>query len=175
MEILDQLEKGDIGVEEAVKRLGGEAEAERSGDGRRPAGWMEWWWLVPFSLGLAFTALGGWLASLGGGWWVGAVPALLIGIPVMTLAAASRDSPWVYLRYLDRRRGRGARVFLGLPVPVGLAAGVLRVVGPWIRGLEATAVDEFLQALDGSLSRDRPLVVEVSESDEGERVVVSFG
>jgi hypothetical protein len=29
-------------------------------------------------------------------------------------------------------------------------------------------------ALDGSLSRDRPLVVEVSESEEGERVVVSF-
>jgi hypothetical protein len=174
MEILDQLEKGDIGVDEAVRRLGGDGEAAARGAGRS-AGWMEWWWLLPFGVGLGLTALGGWLASVGGAWWLVAVPALLVGIPLMTLAAASRGSPWVYLRYLDRRRGRGTRLFLGLPIPVGLAAGILRIAGPWIRGLDATAVDEFLQALDGSLSRDRPLVVEVSESDEGERLVVSFG
>ena len=175
MEILNQLEKGDIGVDEAVRRLGGQTEVMGSQEGARGGGWLEWWWLAPFFFGLGLTALGGWMATLGGAWWWGAAPALVIGIPLMTLAAASRGSPMVYIRYVDRRRDHGQKFFLGLPIPLRLASAVLRVVGPWIPSLDATAGDEFLMALDGSLSRDRPLVVEVSEGEEGERVVVSFG
>jgi hypothetical protein len=171
MEILNQLERGVIGVDEAVKRLGGMPEGAQEGVG----GWLDWWWLIPLFIGLGLTALGGWMASVGGAWWWGAVPLLLIGIPLMTLAAASRASPMVYIRVADHRHGRGHQFSFGLPVPLRLAVGALRIAGPWIPRLDATAVDEFLVALDGSLSRDRPLVIDVNESDEGERVVVSFG
>ncbi len=90
-------------------------------------------------------------------------------------AAAGRGSPLVYIRYVDHRPYRRHRILIGLPIPLRLAAGVVRVAGPWIPGLNATVVDEFLMALDGSLTRDQPLVVEVSRSEEGERVDVSFG
>jgi hypothetical protein len=174
MEILKQLESGNIGVEEAVKRLGSAGDGGRGAEEGDARGWMSWWWLAPFFIGVGLTALGGWLGALGGWWWLGAAPALLVGIPLMTLAAISRDSPWVEIRFHTTRRSGSHRFFISLPIPVRLAAGAVRLVGPWIRSLDATVIDEFLMALDGSLSRDRPLVVEVSESEEGERVVVSF-
>src|SRR3990172_6782310 len=104
MEILNQLEKGDIGVDEAVRRLGGQTEAMGSPEGARARRLLHWWWLAPFFFGRGRTALGGWMATLGGAWWWGAAPALVIGIPLMTLAAASRGSPMVYIRYVDRLR-----------------------------------------------------------------------
>jgi hypothetical protein len=131
--------------------------------------------MAPFFIGLGLTAVGGWMAALGGAWWWGAVPLLLLGIPLMTLAAVSRGSPVVHIRYVDHRRGRGHRFFFGVPIPLRLAAGIVRLAGPWIPSLNATAVDEFLLVLDGSLSRDQPLVVEVSQTDQGEHVDVSFG
>lgn len=175
MEILKQLESGSIGVDEAVERLGGAGEGGRGAEEDAARSWMRWWWLAPFFVGVGLSALGGWLAAQGGWWWLGAAPALSIGIPLMTLSAISRDSPWVQIRFHTTRRRGSHRFFISLPIPVRLAAGAVRLVGPWIRSLDATVIDEFLMALDGSLSRDRPLVVEVSESEEGERVVVSFG
>jgi hypothetical protein len=171
MEILDELERGSIGVDEAVHRLGGGP----GGAGGSGVGPWSWWWLAPFFVGVALTALGGWLGAQGGWWWLVAAPALLVGILLIFLSAVSRASPWVQIRFLDTRRGGFHRFSISLPIPVRIAAGAVRFAGPWIRDLDATVIDEFLVALDGSLSRDRPLVVEVSESEEGERVVVSFG
>lgn len=134
MEILDQLERGHIGVEEAVHRLGGEAGGAGGPGGSVAGGWFNWWWLAPFFVGLGLTALGGWLAVQGAWWWLGAAPALAIGIPLMTLAAISRASPWVQIRFLDTRRSGSRRFSISLPIPVRIAAGAVRLAGPWIPG-----------------------------------------
>lgn len=172
--ILDELEEGRIGVDEALRRLEGQDSAEADKAPPVAAGGWRGWWLIPFWIGFGLTALGGWLAALGGGWWFGAVPLLLLGIPLMTLGAISRTSPWVHVRINSAEDARTRRIAISLPIPVQFVAWVLRTFGPWIPGLKDTAVDELVMALDGNVSTESPLYVEIHEED-GERIEVYLG
>jgi MFS family permease len=174
MEILDQLERGRIGVAEALRLLEEQpAEASSEQARRRPERAWGWLWLISFASGLVLTVLGGWLASLGGWWWLG--PALLIGLPVMTVAAVSRDSAWFHLSVQHTRRHGPRRVAIHLPLPVNAAAWILRLAGPWIPRLDRTTIDELLVALEGSVSASRPITIEVDDDGSGERVQVNLG
>lgn len=177
MEILGQVERGQISVEEALCLL------ERRGEG--PTGEVKsasvrhrretWWWLVPFGAGLGVTAAGGWMLSHGGWWWLGGLPTLLVGIPLLVVGAASRDSPWVQIQVRSRRR-RGRRQFsLNLPIPIRPIAWVLGWAGRWVPGLEDTVLDELIVALDENVGGETPLVVEVNDEEDGEQVRVIMG
>lgn len=179
-EILRLLEEGEMDVDEAVRRLEeGQAVAApaapaRVGTSPTVKRWR-WWWMMPFAVGLAFTALGGWLASLGGWWWVGVVPALAVGIPLMTLAAASGRWPWVHVR-IDTGGGEWPRrIAISLPLPLGVTAWLLKRFSHRLPGLDETAIDELLIALQGNVSKDEPLSVLVEEGDAGERIEVYLG
>lgn len=175
MEVLDELEGGRIDAAEALRRLeAGPSEPEDAppagvGRGRRA------WWLVPFCIGLGLTALGGWLAALGGGWWFGAVPLLLIGIPLMALGAISRTSPWVHVRIRSREGSRPRRIVISLPIPLRPVAWVFRTFRPWIHGLDDTAIDELILTLDGNVSPESPLYVHVDDEEDGEQIEVFLG
>jgi hypothetical protein len=56
-----------------------------------------------------------------------------------------------------------------------LAAWFLRTFGRYIPNLEKTAADEILVALEQTTSSDSPLVVNVDEGDDGEKVQVYIG
>jgi hypothetical protein len=170
--ILHDLESGQIDVDEALRRLDRETAGpvEETEITPRPKDG----WLILFAGAIALMALGGWLGSLGGWWWLGGGPALALGVAGVALAVVSRTSPWVVIRVTSRESGR-RRFTLGLPVPVRQAAWSLRVFGPWIPALNRTAVDDLLMALDGQLSNGRPLHVLIDDEGEGERVEVYLG
>jgi hypothetical protein len=57
-----------------------------------------------------------------------------------------------------------------------LASWGLRRWGRYAKSLDATAVDELLLSLEGNLSADNPILIEVNEDDEsGEKIQVYLG
>lgn len=160
MRILERLEQGRIGVEQALRDLEGEGRRRRRGRG---------WWLALFLPGLALTAAAGWMAMQGGAWWFALPPALAAGLILIVAGAAARASPWIHLRVASRR---GRAVDLTLPLPLQLVAAGLRIARPWAPGLDGTALDELLLALDGQVGGATPITIEVHERGQGERVRV---
>ena len=68
-----------------------------------------------------------------------------------------------------------SRIFLGFPLPLKLAAWFLRTFGHYIPKLGKTNVDEVIQVVEAGFSGEEPLVVNVDEGEEGERVQVYIG
>lgn len=174
-QVLRDLDAGRIDVEEALHRLqtAGPEGPPPVGLTDSPRRWRDWW-LIPLAVSIVVLAVGGLAASSGGWWWACGGPALFVGAVGVTLSVLSRNSPWVHLRITSRESGV-RRVAISLPLPLRTVAGLLRVVGDWIPGLDRTSVDELLMALDGSISGDEPLQVVVDDEEEGERVEVYLG
>jgi len=166
LNVLQQLEDGSIDVDEALRRLE-EPLAPVAPAPRR----SQSWWLIPLAVGMAFLGGGGLLASLGGAWWILAVPLLVIGTGVTVLAAVSGSSPWIFIR-VRPPGGRQLRVWI--PIPVRAAAWGIEFARPWVPSLAATVVDEVLVTLERELGSGQDLVIDVDEAGDGERVRVSF-
>ena len=69
----------------------------------------------------------------------------------------------------------GRRVALSLPVPLTLAAWVLRLAQPYVPQLRDTAADEVIMALRDSANQGQPLCVDVHDDEKGEHVQVYIG
>lgn len=179
MQILDKLDRGLIEVEEAERLLESQADTHDFSQSvseevhEKPK--IDEGWLILFSFGLAATVTGAWTASLGGWWWLFAGPALLAGVLLVTLAAWSRSAPWIHIRWKSRRDPWPRRLEVHLPIPVGVAAWAVRAFGRHSDALCSTGVDELLEALEGQLSRETPLYVQVDEGENGEHIEVRFG
>lgn len=174
MEILQQLENGEIEADQALRMIDGEQPVppeERAWPRRK---WWAWW-LVPFSLGMAGAAAGYGLSQLGGAWWVCAGPLLVLGTMVMVLAVLTSTSPWVHIRVHTGEESWPRRIAISLPLPLRLTAQILRWVSPRIDGLDGTMVDELIIALEGNVSSEAPVTIEVNEGESGERVEVFLG
>jgi len=174
MDVLGLLERGEIDVAEAERRLGkgpgagavGAADAEpRAG----PAGW-----LLLFASGVAVAAGGGYLASVGGWWWLLAAPMIVVGLLVLLLGVAASESPWLHIRV---RTGAAwpERVVIWLPIPVPLAVWGVRVARPWMRPADRTAFDEVVLALEGSFGPGRLITIEVDAAQSQEQGRVTVG
>jgi hypothetical protein len=173
MRILDQLEAGEIDADEATRRIDADPQEATAGvDGG--LGWRQFW-LVPLGVGTGLTALGGYLASLSGWWWLCAAPLLLVGIMGMTVAATTARSPWIHLRVRTGESEWPRRIAISLPVPVRFTAWLLDRFGGRMTGLDRTGVDELLLALEAGTALDAPIQVEVDRGDGGERIEVYFG
>jgi len=115
------------------------------------------------------------VATLGGWWWLCAGSLLLMGIPLLTLAAATSRSPWVHVRVNTGQDSWPRRIAISLPLPIRFTAWILRAFGPHMNGLDQTAIDELLLALDEGVFSEGPIFVEVDESTTGEKVQVYLG
>lgn len=183
-DILRQLESGEIDVDEAVRRLeeeeaAGEAavQAETAESGfKAPKQWQNWW-MIPMMVGLVALVGGYLLSQLGGWWWACAAPTLFLGLAVVTLAAASINSPWVHVRVKSKEKGAGSNVRVSLPIPLGLTGFFLRRFGHFAGdALDKTMVDEILVALEGDLKKGGdPIYIEVDDDESGEIVEVYLG
>ncbi|MGD2058988.1 MAG: hypothetical protein PVF85_11845 [Anaerolineales bacterium] len=176
MDILQQLEDGEIDSDQALKMIDGGAEdvpaaAQSTREERK---WWAWW-LVPFSLGMAAAAAGYGLSQLGGAWWICAGPLLVIGTLVMLVAVLTSQSPWVHVRVYTGQDSWPRRIAISLPLPLRLTAQLLRWFSPRIKGLDRTMVDELIIALEGNLTSEGPITIEVDEGESGERVEVFLG
>jgi len=123
---------------------------------------------------ILLSALGGWLASLGGWWWLFAGPCLLAGIPLIVIMVFSLKSPWVYIN-VHTKDDWPRRILITLPIPLKFTAWFLRTFGRHIEGLDRTVLDEILLMLEEGLLDSGPFIIEVDEGSDGERVQVYFG
>ncbi|MGE5123789.1 MAG: hypothetical protein ACM3H7_04675, partial [Acidobacteriaceae bacterium] len=143
------------------------------------AKWRRWWW-VPLTVGIAVTVASGLLMffayqNSGLGFWFACLwfP-LLLGVVIISLAAASRTARWLHVR-VHQERGEWPRtIAISMPIPVRFVAWILRTFRPHIPNLDKTSLDEVILALNKT-SPDQPFYVKVDESSSGEKVEVYIG
>lgn len=198
--ILKMVEDGKITAEEAMvlmKALEGETpgdayppfEAEAApGSGSEPdpglAATVEKarsLWQIPLWLGVALTVLSAvlmYLAMSRSGynfWFFCLWLPFLTGVAVMALGVASRTMRWLFVR-VEQKPGEHPQKFtIGFPLPLRLAGWFLRNFGHKIPDLEKTNIDDIIQILDAANTPGSPLVVNVEDDEDGERVQVFIG
>ena len=141
--------------------------------------WRRWWW-VPLTVGIIITVVSGLLMFLayqrsGFGFWFACLwfP-LLLGVIVISLAAASRAMRWLHVRIHQEPGERPQTIAISMPIPIRFVAWVLRVFKPHIPNMDKTSLDEVILAL-GKTSPDQPFYVKVDEGESGEKVEVYIG
>jgi hypothetical protein len=185
MGILQQIESGQLSAEEAVHKL-----EEQSVNDAKPAHVVSDSFVEEtdaerellrsrsraalLSISIFVSALGGWLASLGGWWWLGAAPLMLIGVPLLVLVIVSWRSTWLYV-HVKTTEEWPEKISLCFPLPLRLAGWAIRNFGSCIPAMHGSAVDELLIELEQGLQRNQPLSIEVEETDGGEQVRVYLG
>jgi hypothetical protein len=189
MKILKQIEDGQIDAAEGLKRLEavGRAEAAPAGGGKTPRaippdlGAAKWqrWWLIPASLGLVITLLGGalmywgWQSAGFGFWFVCAWFPFLLGVLVLALSFPGPAGRWIHVRVKTGQDEWPRQISISLPLAP--AAWALRTFGQFIPQLKQTGVDEIIQALGEGVTPQAPLVIDVAEGEGGEQVQVYIG
>ena len=193
LQILKMLESGQIGAEEADVLLSAldpappdviEEAAEplpaamESAPTPRPGGEWARFWVYPLMAGGVVLIVGalvmGLVSATGAarGWLVCGWLPMILGTAVIVLAWWSRNARWLHLRISE---GGKRRIAFSFPLPLGLAAWVLRIAQPFVPQLRETGVDELIIALRDSVSSDEPFFVDVQDDEEGERVQVYIG
>jgi hypothetical protein len=138
-------------------------------------------WQIPLWIGVAITVLSAWgmftiVQSASLNFWFYCLGApLLLGILVIVAAIGSRKARWLFVDVHQKPGEIPARIFLGFPLPLKLAAWVLRTFGHYFPDLGRTNMDEVIQAVETGFAGEEPLVVNVDEGEEGERVQVYIG
>jgi hypothetical protein len=139
-------------------------------------------WQIPLWVGIGFTifsALGMVAVMRSAGmnfWFYFLLLPLLLGVAMTALAVGSRQARWIYVDVHQKPGQRPARIFLGFPLPLKLTAWFLRTFGPRIPDLRNTNMENLIQVIEtGFASNDAPLIVNVDEGHDGERVRVYIG
>lgn len=193
LKVLEMIQSGIISAEEGARlldALGWEAEySDQPQDGSpprintivehaetppaSPPAWVQRVWIYPlvagvllFGLGTITTTL---LAQLGSGsLWLACTLALIgLGALVAILAWWSHTARWLHVRVRDQ----DTCLNFSLPVPLRLAAWLVRLARPWVPQLRDTPVDELISSM-ADLGQDG-LMVQADE-DNG-KVEVYFG
>ncbi len=158
------------------------SESESASELEQTAARVRGLWQIPLWIGIAITvlsALGIYSALHSGGynfWFYCLWFPFMLGVLVMALAGWSRSAHWLFVNVQRPPHEDGPkRIFLGFPLPLGLAGWFLRTFGNRFHGLRNTNVDEVVEAISISRSIKEPLIVNVNEGDDGERVQVFIG
>lgn len=141
--------------------------------------WRQWWW-IPLTVGIGITVVSGLLMfvayrSNGFGFWFACLwfP-LLLGVILMSLAAASRTARWMHVRVHQAEGEHPRTIKISMPVPIRFVAWVMRTFKNRIPGMDRAGMDEAVLAL-GKITSDEPFYVKVDEGDSGEKVEVFIG
>ena len=173
----ESVEPADIVIDEIGESgfaSGAGPEFEQVKTRARRAAW------IPLGLGVGLTVLAAyWLFTLVqnsnyGFWFVCAWFPLLLGVLLLALSTGGMNARWMYV---DVKQGSGEwpeHITFGIPLPLGLLAWVLRHFGHYMRGWGALDADELLGLLS-TATRDEPLVVNVEDDEDGDRVQVYIG
>jgi hypothetical protein len=179
LNVLNSLEGGEIDVNQALTMLEGGDERERPRKVEEPSRSGNWrlWWSIVLGLGTALTAGAAGLAVLGGWWWLCAGPALFLGILLLIMASVTYHSHWASVRIMTGEQSWPRDILLSVPVPIGLAAWILKNFNQFIPGLARTQVDELLVdlgELEETISQSEIITIEV-DGEDGEHVEVYLG
>ena len=143
--------------------------------------WRRWWW-IPLTVGISITVVSGLLMfqayqSNGFGFWFACLwfP-LLLGVIIISLAAASRTTRWLHVRVHQEAGEWPKTIAISLPIPIRFTAWLLRIFKPYIHihDFEKANLDELILALEKT-SPEQPFYVKVDEGESGEMVEVYIG
>jgi hypothetical protein len=142
-------------------------------------------WQIPLWIGIMITvgtALGMYFILRGPGmnfWFFCLTAPLLLGVLVMATAAGSRKARWIFVDVQQKPGERPQRIFLGFPLPLKFTAWFLRTFKNKIPDLKNEIgdkpIEEIIEVMDQSFTSDEPLVVNVDEGEDGEKVQVYIG
>ena len=137
-------------------------------------------WMIPFWIGVVITMIGSWimysnmlsLAGFNGMFYCLGLPILILGVLIIMLGWSSKTSRWIFVS-VDQAPGETPqRIRFGFPLPLGLASWFFRTFGNSINGIKNVPVEQMIDALHDSSD---PLIVNVDEGDNGEKVQVYIG
>lgn len=180
MRTLDETAEEEIEVIEAGPAAGGErSDSSDFEEVRRRA--MRWA-MIPLWGGVLFTVLSAWgmysiQQNTGYTFWFFCLGMpLLLGVLLIVLGAGGIGSRWLYVN-VDRTRARDwpKNITIALPLPLGLVSWFLKNFGSHIEGLKKTTVDEVIMAISLTKAVKEPLIVNVDDDKDGERVQVFIG
>ena len=191
LQVLKMLETGQLSTDEAIELLDAlngktprltETPATH-GDFREDTPQVGSWWLVPTGIGAVVMALGTPLLALGLSgrspvFWAlccGWMP-FLIGLTVLTIGVWSRTARWLHLRIRNAQTGK-MTFAISMPLPLTIAAWVIRLIRPFVPQIQDIAVEEMIVAVrDGwSTGDEEPIFIEVQDDDDGEHVLIYIG
>jgi len=139
-------------------------------------------WQIPLWIGVVIVVLSalGMYSQVQGGsmnfwFYCLTLPLLLLGVIVIAAAVGSRKARWLFVDVHQKSGDHPQRIFLGFPLPLKPAAWFLRTFGAKIDNLKKTNVDEVIQIIETGFTGDEPLVVNVDEGEDGEKVKVYIG
>ncbi|HTX91288.1 MAG TPA: hypothetical protein VMC09_08730 [Anaerolineales bacterium] len=138
-------------------------------------------WQIPLWIGVGITilsAVGMFLILRGAGgnfWFYFMILPLFLGIAIIALGVGTRTARWIFVDVHQKPGEKPGRIFLGFPFPLKLAAWFLRTFGRSIPDLKKTNVDEVIEVIETGFTGDQPLIVNVDEGDDGEKVQVYIG
>ncbi|HSL28335.1 MAG TPA: hypothetical protein VK900_03965 [Anaerolineales bacterium] len=140
--------------------------------------------MIPLWIGVFITVLSAWgiyaiQQSVGTGFWFYCmILPLMLGVLLIGLGAGARTSRWIYID-VDRRnarKGDGPRhITLALPLPLGLVAWFFRTFGRNLHGMSPGRVDGIIQMLEVTRNSREPLIINVDDREDGERVQLFIG
>ena len=138
-------------------------------------------WQIPLWIGVLITVLSAWgmyalvhTARINF-WFFCLIVLLLLGVLVIVAAIGSRKARWIFVDVHQKPGEKPARIFLGFPLPLKLASWGMRTFGHYIPDMDKAKVDGIVQVIETGFTGEEPLVVNVDEGDDGERVQVYIG
>lgn len=190
MEILNRVQAGELSVEEAARLLGGpDAKAQSNVPGlpggeiqesklddeapQVDLGWWKYAWMVPLWIGIGILTLGAWLLSWGYAneryfWFYCSWVPLLLGLFILLLGVWSQQARWVHIRIKD---SGGTRISISLPIPIRLAAWLLKTFGSRIPELEGQKLKNLPDLIRALADSPDPIMVDINDKD-GDQVKV---
>ncbi len=180
MRALDESAEEEIQVVEAGPSFGSEkTDAPEFEEVRRRAFRFA---MIPLWIGIVITVLSAWgMFSIQQNagvnfWFVCLAMPLMFGVLLIALGAGSKSARWLYVN-VDRsnREEWPKNITIAFPLPLGLAGWFLKNFGSHISGLKNTNVDAIVQAIAMAKNISEPLIVNVDDSDDGEKVQVFIG
>jgi len=180
MRTLEESDGEEVQVLGTASGMGGErSDTTDFDDVRRRA--MRWA-MIPLWGGVLFTILSAWgmysiQQNSGYTFWFFCLGMpLFLGVLLITLTAGGMNSRWIYVN-VDRSQAPDwpKNITIAFPLPLGLVSWFLKTFGSYIEGLKQTTVDEVVMAIALTKTVKEPLIINVDEGKDGERVQVFIG
>ena len=138
-------------------------------------------WRIPLWIGVGFVVLGGlWMlwsmrASGFGFWFYCAWLPFLLGVFVVTTAAGSRSSHWIFVNVKQAPGVIPQRITFGMPLPLRFSAWGLRTFGRWMPDMDAEGIARILDEMAEAPTGEAAVIVDVHDDEDGEHVQVFVG
>lgn len=176
MDILDRLDEGVIGVDEALDQISHSDSAHTFDPYRPPLPKRRWiWWVLPLMAGMACVLAGIGLTTIGGWWWLLAAPLLIIGTVMTIYGFAAIDAPWIYLDIETGEADWPQRIRFAIPLPLSMIHWVLRISGSRLSSLKPDEIERLVKALSSDLTAANPIQIDVQDEDSEERIRIYIG